>query len=124
MKKLKTLGKLCLTYLVLISPALLAADFKEETVSLSSASAVSTASKYAGRQIAVQCDGEVRYKVCATSACTAEGVADSTSSRLTNFDLPVDICVPANAGWVSLIRTGATTVTCYVYSVDPKTVCK
>jgi hypothetical protein len=99
-------------------------DSNAETMTLSSASAVTSANKYSGRQIAIQCDGEVRYKMCVDSSCTAGGAADSTSARLTNFDLPVDLCVPVNKIYLSLIRTGSSTVTCYVYRVDPKTICK
>jgi hypothetical protein len=101
-----------------------AEDTYAETITLSSSSAVQSTKKYGGRQIAVQCDGEVRHKLCVDSACTDESAATTTDARLTNFDLPVDVCVPTNKNYLSLIRTGSSTVTCYVYRVDPKTVCK
>jgi hypothetical protein len=101
-----------------------AEDLYAETVTLSSSSAAQATLKYGGRQIALSCDGEVRYKMCNDSACANGGVATTTDARLTNFDLPVDLCMPANKNYLSLIRTGSSTVTCYVYRVDPKTICK
>jgi hypothetical protein len=104
MKKLMTIG------LLLAGTLALAADVFVETVSLSSGSAVASANGYT-KQMAISCDGEVRYRVCPTSTCTAT----SDDAKLTNFDLPVDVCIDTVAAYVSLIRTGSSTVTCKLY---------
>lgn len=89
-----------------------------ETITLSSASSVTSANTYAV-QAAISCDGEVRYTTCAASSGCA---AAATNAKVTNFDLPVDICLPLTGGrYIALIRTGSSTVTCYVYRVIPQT---
>lgn len=99
----------------------LAADKYSETLTLNSGSAFVSANTYKG-QIAISCDGEVRQTECAASSGCA---ATTTSAKLSNFDLPVDVCVGTEARYVSLIRTGSSTVTCYIYKVAPITnVCK
>ena len=108
-----------LLFALLFSPQVHATDVSPpiDTISLSSASAVTSVKLAAGAQYAVQCDGEIRYLACIDSTGCA---ATSTSAKITNFDLPVDICLQDSEQYLSLIRTGSSTVTCYIYRVLPK----
>lgn len=106
----------------LVAGAAFADDRYVETITLSAGTSVTSANTYAV-QAAISCDGEVRYTTCAASSGCA---ATSTNAKITNFDLPVDLCLPpASPRYIALIRTGSSTVTCYVYRVVPVTrVCK
>lgn len=101
-----------------LSATAFAADSYLQTVSLSSASAVASTAISGSIPLAVQCDGEVRYRVCSDSSCTA--VSTDAKLSIDAFVTPVDVYNGKGSGnrYVSLIRTGTATVTCYIYGVS------
>lgn len=108
------MNKLLLLVAVLIALPVLATDELNQTLSLSSGSSVASTVLGSGNKYALQCDGEVRWISCPTSTCTAL----TTSSRITNFDVPVDLDIPPRHLYIAAIRTGSSTVTCYLYTVS------
>ncbi len=97
----------------------MAADFYRETVTLADNDA-GTITIPDGRNLAVQCNGEVHEKVCRGNPC----VAAVTDAKLepSAFIAPVDVQVPANFTKLSLKRSAAAdtdggTVSCKVYEV-------
>jgi hypothetical protein len=102
---------------VCLSLSVHAADLGYETLTLSSGTAV-VSSKAFTKQAALSCSGgAVKVVVCKVSAGCTPGANDTT---VTNFDLPYDVCI-AGTQYVSVMRTGSSTVTCVLADVDPKT---
>jgi hypothetical protein len=123
------LGTLALLAFVALVPTAHAEDDYEETVTLSSASAVSTTKKYLV-QSAFKCNGEVSVKSCTTTTCTAEGgVAQAgIDSTYGTAAAAWDYCLLQKSGsngvYMNFVRTGSVEVVCRVYRVKPITICK
>lgn len=109
--------KLLLSAVLLAAAAASATDKPIQVISLSTASAVVSNKVAGGQQYSLSCDGPIRLISCATSSCTAT----TTDPLISDFSLPVDVCLPLEDNYLSLIRTGGVTVTCTFSRVNPKT---
>lgn len=109
--------KLMMLVALAIASPVLATDEFNQTVTLSSGSAVQS-TKLAAGYWSLSCDNDVRYKTCVGSTCAApndSGAATTTSALVTNFTRPFPIEMPPDHFYISLIRVNAVTTTCHIY---------
>lgn len=98
-----------------------AADFLVQTVAITDGGTAVSTVLTTNTQYAIQCNGNTRYRVCATSACTATGFDWMVPQAGMDLPLTTDNSSPPAAGQFVGINADGGNVSCGIYKAVPAT---